>query len=261
MLAYTGLETVANLAEEARRPGVDLPRSLFVAIGTVVTLYIAIAVVGALGVPGPGVAARHRLAARAARRRRHRDRRRTCRIRSAACCGSSSASSGALILVAAVTTSISGFSRLAYSLGEHGQLPRAFGRLNRRTLVSPQAIVERGADLERDRDHQLLRAPRGAVPREPLLVRRAARVHGGAAGRDQAARHRARPAAPVPLAAEREHSRQGDPAAGDRRRGAHVRSSGSTRWPRTPARATPARPGSPSGSSSTSSCGARTARG
>ena len=27
MLAYTGLETVANLAEEARRPGVDLPRS------------------------------------------------------------------------------------------------------------------------------------------------------------------------------------------------------------------------------------------
>ena len=30
-------------------------------------------------------------------------------------------------------------SRLAYSLGEHGQLPRAFGRLHRRTLVSPEA--------------------------------------------------------------------------------------------------------------------------
>jgi len=28
MLAYTGLETVANMAEEARRPGVDLPRAL-----------------------------------------------------------------------------------------------------------------------------------------------------------------------------------------------------------------------------------------
>ena len=49
--------------------------------------------------------------------------------------------SGALILLASVTTSISGFCRLAYSLGEHGQLPRSFGRLNRRTLVSPQAIV------------------------------------------------------------------------------------------------------------------------
>src|SRR5207344_611533 len=48
---------------------------------------------------------------------------------------------GALILLVAVTTSISGFTRLAHSLGEHGQLPRAFGRLNRRTLVSPEAIV------------------------------------------------------------------------------------------------------------------------
>ena len=47
----------------------------------------------------------------------------------------------ALILLVAVTTSISGFTRLAHSLGEHGQLPRAFGRLNRRTLVSPEAIV------------------------------------------------------------------------------------------------------------------------
>src|SRR5438067_8540470 len=34
MLAYTGLETVANLAEETRRPGRDLPRSLFGAIAT-----------------------------------------------------------------------------------------------------------------------------------------------------------------------------------------------------------------------------------
>jgi nucleotide-binding universal stress UspA family protein len=48
---------------------------------------------------------------------------------------------GALVLFTAVTTSISGFGRLAYSLGEHGQLPRQFGRLNRRTLVSPQAVV------------------------------------------------------------------------------------------------------------------------
>src|SRR4029077_19683333 len=47
---------------------------------------------------------------------------------------------GALILFAAVTTSISGFSRLAYSLGEHETLPRSFGRLSRRAHVSPQAI-------------------------------------------------------------------------------------------------------------------------
>ncbi len=53
MLAYTGLETVANLAEEARRPGIDLPRSLFAAIGTVVTLYVAIALVGLSAFPAP----------------------------------------------------------------------------------------------------------------------------------------------------------------------------------------------------------------
>ena len=49
--------------------------------------------------------------------------------------------SGALILLAAATTSVSGFGRLAYSLGEHGQLPRTFGRLGRRTLISPAALA------------------------------------------------------------------------------------------------------------------------
>ena len=141
MLAFTGLETVANLAEEARRPGVDLPRSLFLAIGTVITAYVAIAVVGALGLPGPaapssapsGFARRSSAIAEA--------------IRAHTTAGVGDAirffvgASGALILVASVTTSMSGFCRLAYSLGEHGQLPRAFGRLHRRTLVSPQAIV------------------------------------------------------------------------------------------------------------------------
>ena len=53
MLAFTGLETVANLAEEARRPGVDLPRSVFGGIATVVTVYVAIAVVAVSAFPGP----------------------------------------------------------------------------------------------------------------------------------------------------------------------------------------------------------------
>ena len=37
MLAYTGLETVANLAQEAREPGKKMPRSLFVGLGAAVT--------------------------------------------------------------------------------------------------------------------------------------------------------------------------------------------------------------------------------
>jgi basic amino acid/polyamine antiporter, APA family len=142
MLAYTGLETVANLAEETREPGRDLPRSLFSGIGLVVLIYVAIGlvalsafpatggttdlgtvwlrsplmgIVDALGDPLPGALA---TAARVY-----------------------VGLTGAVILLVAVTTSISGFTRLAHSLGEHGQLPRAFGRLNRRTLVSPEAIV------------------------------------------------------------------------------------------------------------------------
>jgi APA family basic amino acid/polyamine antiporter len=142
MLAYTGLETVANLAEETREPGRTLPRSLFSAIGLVVVLTAAVAVVGvsafpvengetalgnewlkaplagivdALGAHLPDLVADALLVYVGL--------------------------TGALVLLAAATTSISGFTRLAYSLGEHRQLPPSFGRLNRRTLVSPQAIV------------------------------------------------------------------------------------------------------------------------
>ena len=49
--------------------------------------------------------------------------------------------SGALVLLMAVTTSISGCARLAFSMGAHGMLPREFGRLERRTLVSREAIA------------------------------------------------------------------------------------------------------------------------
>jgi APA family basic amino acid/polyamine antiporter len=144
MLAYTGLETVANLAEEARRPGVDLPRSLFVAIGTVVTIYVAVAVVALSAFPGPHTQLgttwlRAPLVGVATEIGTHMSDPWGNVLRFFV------GMSGALILLAAVTTSISGFSRLAYSLGEHGQLPRSFGRLHRRTLVSPQAILAAAA--------------------------------------------------------------------------------------------------------------------
>src|SRR2546429_252278 len=145
MLAYTGLETVANLAEETRRPGRDLPRSLFSAIGLVVVLYVAIAVVALSAFPAEhgtllgsnwlraplvGVAAQ-------------------IRAQVPAFIGYPVqvfvGLSGALILVTAATTSISGFGRLAYSLGEHGQLPRKFGMLRQRTVVAPQSIVAAAA--------------------------------------------------------------------------------------------------------------------
>jgi APA family basic amino acid/polyamine antiporter len=141
MLAYTGLETVANLAEEARRPGRDLPRSLFSSIALVVLLYVAIAIVGLSAFPprhGTLLGStwlRAPIVGIVVQLREHLP----------AYIGDPLqvfvGLSGALILLTAATTSISGFGRLAYSLGEHGQLPRKFGWLNPRTLVSPQSIV------------------------------------------------------------------------------------------------------------------------
>jgi len=145
MLAYTGLETIANLAEETRRPGRDLPRSLFGAIGLVVLLYVVIAVVALSAFPaehGTQLGSnwlRSPLMGIVSRIRDH--------VPDAigAPLQVYVGLSGALILLTAATTSISGFGRLAYSLGEHAQLPRRFGMLNKRTLVSPWSIVAAAA--------------------------------------------------------------------------------------------------------------------
>jgi APA family basic amino acid/polyamine antiporter len=149
MLAYTGLETVANLAAETREPGRTLPRSLFAGIGLVVVVSVAIAVVGISAYPahpdpaGPGGYASDLG---------------TTWLR-APLMGIADAFdgplpslladvirilvgvTGALVLVSAVTTSISGAGRLAYSLGKHSMLPHTFGTLNRRTLIAPASIV------------------------------------------------------------------------------------------------------------------------
>jgi len=142
LLAYTGLETVANLAEETRQPGRDLPRSLFTGIGLVVVVTVLIALVALSAFPAPhgttllgttwqraplmGVV--YALGPHVAWWVE-----RVLRVYVGL--------TGALILLTAAATSNSGFGRLAYSLGEHGQLPRVFGRLSRRSLHSPETVV------------------------------------------------------------------------------------------------------------------------
>ena len=85
--------------------------------------------------------------------------------------------SGAAVLLLAASTSISGCGRLAYSLGEHGQLPRVFGLLHRRTLVSPYAIVPRRViSLGLLLSTALFQQP-GRGAREPLQLRRPPRLH------------------------------------------------------------------------------------
>jgi basic amino acid/polyamine antiporter, APA family len=129
MLAYTGLETVANLAAETREPGRTLPRSLFAGIGAVVVMSVAVAAVGVSAVPDLGT---------------------TWRLAPLAGIADAVGGdllrvviglSGVLVLLAAVTTSMSGAGRLSYSMARYGMLPHAFERLNRRTLLSPAAIA------------------------------------------------------------------------------------------------------------------------
>src|SRR5947207_1612615 len=50
-------------------------------------------------------------------------------------------SPSALTRLVAAATSNSGFGRLAFSLAEHGQLPRRFGRLSRRSRHSPETVI------------------------------------------------------------------------------------------------------------------------
>ena len=142
MLAYTGLETVANLAEEATEPGRTLPRSLFSAIGLVVVVTVLIAAIGLSAYPvanGRTALGDEWLEAPL--------------VGIAAAFDGSLPSflvdaleaavgiSGVLILLGATTTSFSGITRLTYSLAEHGSLPREFARLERRVVVSREAIA------------------------------------------------------------------------------------------------------------------------
>ena len=145
MLAYTGLETVANLAEETREPGKTLPRTLFSAIGLVVVVTVLIATVALTAYPAVdgrtalGTAwLKAPLVGIVAALHGHVDQGLVDAFRVAV------GLSGALILLAAATTSMSGCTRLLHSMGGHGQLPHVFGRLDRRTLVSREAIVVTG---------------------------------------------------------------------------------------------------------------------
>lgn len=142
MLAYTGLETVANFAAETREPGKALPRGVFAGLGVVVLVSVILAVIGLSAFPVEGGSSALGEEWRRAP---------LVGIAVALDAGLPHALvdvlrvvvglTGAVVLVAAATTSISGAARLAYSLARYEMLPRAFGRLNRRTLISPMAIV------------------------------------------------------------------------------------------------------------------------
>jgi APA family basic amino acid/polyamine antiporter len=139
MLAYTGLETVANLAAETREPGRTLPRSLFAGIGLVVAVSVAVGLVGLFAFPGGAGLGEEWLRAPLMGIAEAFDGPLPTLVADAIVV--IVGATGALVLLVAVTTSISGAGRLAYSMGQRQMLPHTFGTLNRRTLLPPVAIV------------------------------------------------------------------------------------------------------------------------
>jgi basic amino acid/polyamine antiporter, APA family len=139
MLAYTGLETVANLAAETREPGRTLPRSLFAGIGLVVAVSFAIGLIAISAYPGGTALGTEWLRAPIMGLTAALDDPLPAAV--ADVLRVAIGLTGALVLLTAVTTSISGAGRIAYSMGRREMLPHTFGTLNRRTLISPAAIV------------------------------------------------------------------------------------------------------------------------
>jgi APA family basic amino acid/polyamine antiporter len=145
MLAYTGLETVANLAQEAREPGTDIPRSLFAGLGAAVVLSVLMGIVGIAAFPavgGPGSATllgsdwlHAPLVGIVEAFQGHLPAALVDVLRVAV------GLSGAGILVAAATTAISGIGRVVYTLGRHQMLPHMFGTFGRRSTLPPAAIL------------------------------------------------------------------------------------------------------------------------
>jgi APA family basic amino acid/polyamine antiporter len=131
MVAYTGIETVSNMAEEAKDPGRDVPRATNLVVFAVLGVYAGISVVAlsalpvvhghtALGTtyendPVLGIVSAFGLSG-------------ALQTAARAYVGVLAAT----ILLIATNAGLIGMSRLSWSLAEHRQLPAIFARVHRR---------------------------------------------------------------------------------------------------------------------------------
>ena len=148
MVAYTGIETVSNMAEEAKDPGHDIPKSVNLVLIAVLGVYAGISVVAlsALPVIHHGVGFSPALAKATSTPA---TRPRSAAISKTTPCSASSRAWGctarvltlakdyvgvlaATILFIATNAGLIGISRLSWSLSEHRQLPSLFSSLHPR---------------------------------------------------------------------------------------------------------------------------------
>src|SRR5437764_7532036 len=140
MLAYTGIETVSNMAEEARDPGTDVPKAVNMILIAVIGVYAGMTVVAlsALPVHGHGAHAFTRLGLPPEQHGFQND----PVLGIIDNLGISTAAThvlryyvgvlAATILFIATNAGLIGISRLSWSLAEHRQLPDLFAKLHPR---------------------------------------------------------------------------------------------------------------------------------
>jgi APA family basic amino acid/polyamine antiporter len=144
MVAYTGIETVSNMAEEARDPGRDVPKSVNLVLFAVLGVYAGISVVALSALPVHHTAAGYSTAL-------------GTQFENDPVLGivkhlglGGAITTGltyyvgilaATILFIATNAGLIGISRLSWSLSEHRQLPSAFATLHRKHRTPAFTII------------------------------------------------------------------------------------------------------------------------
>ena len=227
------------MAEEARDPARDVPRSIGLVAAAVFAIYAFLPAVALSAMPmhetpalshPPG----HRAAPTTGRRWARSTRATRCRASSRTSASAPLTTPvsyyvgllAGTILIIATNAGLIGVSRLTYSMGVHRQFPD-FLRTVHPTWRTPWVaiVVYTFAAIGMIERRQARGRPGRRVPRQPLRVRRDALVHDRARLGDRAARAQvqARSRAAVPRAAQHAHRRARHPALRRARRPRHVR--------------------------------------
>jgi APA family basic amino acid/polyamine antiporter len=136
MVAYTGIETVSNMAEEARDPGHDVPRTVNLVLIAVLGIFAGISIISVVALPVTQDAAGHFTTQLGTTYKQDP----VLGIVSALPLGDTLQTAfryyvgvlASTILVIATNAGLIGISRLSWSLAEHRQLPKLFARVHNR---------------------------------------------------------------------------------------------------------------------------------